>query len=65
MRVYHCEQLMTTTRIPLISGRIQYDHRCGSCGYEEREIYTPTGKPLMWKNMTLHRKLAAGESQGV
>lgn len=62
MRVFHCAQLMNTNRIPLMSGRIQYDHRCISCGYEEREIYTPGGKPLMWKNMTLHKKLAAAVS---
>lgn len=52
---------MRTDRIPLISGRIQYDHRCTNCGHHEREIYTPSGKPLVWKNMTLHRKLAVSE----
>lgn len=53
---------MHTTRIPLMSGRIQYDHLCASCGYEEREIYTLGGKPLMWKNVTLHKKLAAEQA---
>lgn len=53
---------MRTDRIPLISGRIQYDHTCVVCGHHEREIYTSAGKPLVWKNMTLHKALAQAES---
>lgn len=53
---------MRTARTALISGRIQYDHLCISCGQEEREIYTERGTPIVWKNITLHKKLAAAQS---
>jgi len=62
MYVYHCEQLMRTERIPLISGRIQFDHRCIACGYHEREIRNPAGALLVWRNLTSQKALAVGQT---
>lgn len=65
MNAYHCEQQMRTDRIPLISGRIQVDHLCTACGYQEREIRNAAGKMLLWRNLTLHKTLARSETTGV
>ena len=61
MHVYHCEQLMRTDRIPLISGSVQYDHLCTACGHQEREIHSSTGKTVRWMNMDLRKKVALGQ----
>lgn len=63
MNVYHCEQLMKTQRIPLISGSVQWDHLCIACGHREREIHSSTGKTLRWMNLTLRKRLAQTEAR--
>lgn len=63
MYVYHCEQVMITGRIPLISGRIQYDHLCTACGHQEREIVSPTGVLVRWMNLDVRKKLAQGKAE--
>lgn len=62
MQRYHCDQLMRSERIPLISGRIQYDHRCAVCGQHTREIYSAAGLAIRWRNMTLLARLAPAET---
>lgn len=65
MRQFHCDQVMTQSRIPLKSGRVQIDYRCTFCGQHERDIRTSAGQLVRWINFTVKKRLAQSQSQGV
>lgn len=56
----HCGSSMRYWRTDMMSGNTHHTFQCIHCGYKEREVRTPRGHLLSWRNLSRLAREAAG-----